>query len=278
MSFSLYDIRKKARAVQNYLVSDPQPELTVVRQATTTDPWGPTVKEMDQVKDLLINSEPEFVISLIANRIAEYVQSYGGATQSSYYSRAVHYLNMGSEWRIVFKCLKVLEYLVITADDTVVPVIGDHMSLLEEIGNYAVDESDVTTKGLQKKEHREILRKKRDELVRLLKDHEFRDSQRLIFMKLQSQEGIENGPIEPKKNFDDDVPGFMQDFKVKQMDRHKMANSNLKNEIRTEWSHMARPKEVLPGDYGVIGSGQAGESLFDEEELNDVQYTDSHQE
>jgi hypothetical protein len=255
MNFS-YDIRKTARSIQNYLVTDKQPELTVIRNATTTDQWGPTTKQMDAVKDLFIKSEPEFIVGLIMGRIKEY--SVGG--EDTMYTKAVHYLNMGSEWIIVMKCLKLLEYLIVTMDDDVIRVIKEYMNVVRAVGDYKDDEDDVRTKALQKKEQHEALLKKRDELIELVENSDKRDEHRKIYMKLQSQGSIEN----QGERRHDDTPSYMAGFKFKQLDRHKMVSSNLKSEIRNELGHSIQKKKSLPGFYSTIGTG--GESLFDDDD------------
>lgn len=252
MKLSLYDIKKGVRSWQNYLAPS-QPELQVIRAATTTDPWGPTVAEMEAVRDLLIQTEPEYIVNLIIQRVRE----YSGGGDKGVYSKAVHYVNSGSEWRIVLKCLKLLAYLVIAVDEAIVGVIAEQCPVVETVGTDPVDLSDLTTRGLQRREQHEALLKQRDELLEMLRSPERRDEQRRISAKLQSQASVEN--IGERR--ESDVPSYMSSFKVKELDRHKIANSNLKNEIRNQVGHIYHGKENLPGEYTAIGV--SGGSLVD---------------
>lgn len=255
----LYDFRKRARSWQQYLIADAQPELTTIRNATTTDQWGPTAAELQAVTDLLINSEPEFIVGLIMTRVSEYSGSKKG--ESTVYESVVHYVNQGNEWRIVLKCLKLLKHLVITGDDSIVGVIGEYEDTLEKVGDYGVNEADVTVKGLQRKEQRDVLAQKRQELLELLKDATKRHHERQIFVKLQAQESVEN---KGSSHHGDEVPSYMQDFKTKELDRHKLTNSNIKSEVRNQLGHVYHPKESLPGMYGMVGDNTP-ESLLEDD-------------
>ncbi|KAG7863181.1 hypothetical protein KL939_000500 [Ogataea angusta] len=143
-SYSLYDIRQKTRKLQNGTFGNSGSTLTtafsgysnleiLIREATNTDPWGPTSKQKKQLCSWILNyANPEYVsdhiagsqtvesgqsiskkaIDFIVHRIQEY-SGLGRSSQSIFDSLKKSLVTRGYEFVIVSKCLQLLEHLLL---------------------------------------------------------------------------------------------------------------------------------------------------------------------
>ncbi|KAG7702045.1 hypothetical protein KL933_000266 [Ogataea haglerorum] len=143
-SYSLYDIRQKTRKLQNGTFGSSFSILTaafsgysnleiLIREATNTDPWGPTSKQKKQLCSWILNyANPEYVsdhiagsqtaesgqsiskkaIDFIVRRIQEY-SGLGRGSQGIFDSLKKTLVTRGYEFVIVSKCLQLLEHLLL---------------------------------------------------------------------------------------------------------------------------------------------------------------------
>ncbi|KAH3665064.1 hypothetical protein OGATHE_003879 [Ogataea polymorpha] len=143
-SYSLYDIRQKTRKLQNGMFGNSSYILTaafsgysnleiLIREATNTDPWGPTSKQKNQLCSWILNyANPEYVSDHIAGSqtaesgqsiskkaidfIVHRIQEYSGltrGTQGIFNSLKKTLLTRGYEFVIISKCLQLLQHLLL---------------------------------------------------------------------------------------------------------------------------------------------------------------------
>lgn len=267
-SFSIYDVRKAARKAQNSIFASNSSIELMIRNATTTDSWGPSTKQLDEIFQQLQYEDPDLVFDIIFNRINEYLGSKNYKKQS-YYNRAVHYVNSGLEWRIISKNLRIVEYIILhSQNDEYLDSVDDHKSILNKVINrfkYDVEvpnPSNITTAELEKKEHALVVTNIANEVVKLLNDDEYRSAQCLKAKRTSNLGSVKNeAVIFPNKV--DQVSGF----KTKHMNSSKVQNSNTKDEIKNQVGHVLHSKKRLPGRYSNFA--QVESELYDDAEPYD---------
>ncbi|SMN21081.1 similar to Saccharomyces cerevisiae YDR153C ENT5 Protein containing an N-terminal epsin-like domain involved in clathrin recruitment and traffic between the Golgi and endosomes [Maudiozyma saulgeensis] len=111
-NLGIHDFRNAARFAQNVIVQY-EPYQVDVRRATNTDAWGPTPKHLQKV----LRNRYQVPIYLITEYILKRLIDHIAARPKNLYEKArKEYVNYGSEWRVVMKCLIVLEYLMLNVD------------------------------------------------------------------------------------------------------------------------------------------------------------------
>lgn len=111
-NLGIHDFRNAARFAQNVIVQY-EPYQIDVRRATNTDSWGPTPKHLQKV----IRNRYQVPVYLITEYILKRLIDHIAARPKNLYEKArKEYVNYGSEWRVVMKCLIVLEYLLLNVD------------------------------------------------------------------------------------------------------------------------------------------------------------------
>ncbi|ONH68211.1 Epsin-5 [Cyberlindnera fabianii] len=292
MSYSLYNIRKAVRSAQHALDAD-NTETLAIRNATTTESWGPSSDQLEAVYKETIRVGYDRIFYVIFKRIEEYEgrgkKPRKKTTTGSLYHMAIRYVNSGNEWRIVFKCLKVLEYLSLRLNfHDVVDALSTHRDSLDlvverwsliaeqkkpKIDDQGVQIETITTVDLQTSQQAEAVLKQAQRLVRLAEDEEFFIKESKTNLKLEAnREGDGNGASFIKE----EVPAYMKDFKTKNLDRGKIQNSNTKKEIRDHVGHIIHRKEKLPGVYQQTNQhGFTAESVLDDD--SDAEYYDNEE-
>lgn len=112
-NLGIHDLRNAARFAQNVIVQY-EPYQVDVRRATNTDSWGPTPKHLAKV----LRNRYQVPLYLITEYILKRLIDHVAHRPKNLYEKArKDYVNYGSEWRVVMKCLVVLEFLLLNADD-----------------------------------------------------------------------------------------------------------------------------------------------------------------
>lgn len=281
-NFSIYDVKKAARKAQNSLFASNSPIELMIRKATTTDSWGPSTKQLDEILQQLHYENPEVVFDVIFTRIIEYLGPSAHSSirykKQSYYNRAVHYVNSGNEWRIISKNLKIVEYLILHSqqEDEYIGYVEEHRGALKKVlecyeyGANVPDANNVTTAELDKKEHAKVVTKSVNEIIKLLDDEEYRSAQCLKASRVSNLGSVRNDTVVfPNKV--DQVSGF----KTKHMNSSKVQNSNVKDEIKNQVGHVIHTKKRLPGRYANFGEVENND-LYDDSGFGEFHEDESY--
>ncbi|KAL3231626.1 Epsin-5 [Nakaseomyces bracarensis] len=157
-NLGIHDIRNAARFAQNVIVQY-EPYQVDVRRATNTDSWGPTPKHLAKV----LRNRYQVPLYLITEYILKRLIDHIAPKPKNLYEKArKDYVNYGSEWRVVMKCLVVLEYLLFNVDDgdeinQVRSCLLTHKHLIsKEVLNYKIKfcndgKMEVHERGIHKK-------------------------------------------------------------------------------------------------------------------------------
>lgn len=111
-NLGIHDFRNAARFAQNVIVQY-EPYQIDVRRATNTDSWGPTPKHLQKV----LRNRYQVPLYLLTEYILKRLIDHIAARPKNLYEKArKEYVNYGSEWRVVMKCLIVIEFLLLNVD------------------------------------------------------------------------------------------------------------------------------------------------------------------
>lgn len=109
----IHDIRNAARFAQNVLVQYESYQVNI-RRATNTDSWGPTTAHLNQI----LHDRNSVSMLKIANYVLKRLMDHISIKPKNFYEKArKDFINYGTEWRVVFKSLIVLEFLLLNVDD-----------------------------------------------------------------------------------------------------------------------------------------------------------------
>lgn len=111
-NLGIHDFRNAARFAQNVIVQY-EPYQIDVRRATNTDAWGPTPKHLQKVLRNRYQVPLYLITEYILKRLIDHIAS---RPKNLYEKARKEYVNYGSEWRVVMKCLIVIEYLLLNVD------------------------------------------------------------------------------------------------------------------------------------------------------------------
>lgn len=111
-NLGIHDFRNAARFAQNVIVQY-EPYQIDVRRATNTDAWGPTPKHLQKVLRNRYQVPLYLVTEYILKRLIDHIAS---RPKNLYEKARKEYVNYGSEWRVVMKCLIVIEFLLLNVD------------------------------------------------------------------------------------------------------------------------------------------------------------------
>ncbi|CAR25114.1 Ent5p [Lachancea thermotolerans CBS 6340] len=157
-NLGIHDIRNAARFAQNVIVQY-EPYQVDIRRATNTDSWGPTPKHLFKVMRNKYQVPLHLMTEYTLKRLVDHIAS----RPKNFYEKArKQYVNYGSEWRVVLKCLVVLEYLLLNVDngselDQVTSCLLTHKHILtRDVMQFRVDFSadgkmEVHERGIKKK-------------------------------------------------------------------------------------------------------------------------------
>ncbi|GFP64140.1 epsin-5 [Saccharomyces cerevisiae] len=111
-NLGIHDIRNAARFAQNVIVQY-EPYQIDIRRATNTDAWGPTPKHLAKV----LRNRYQVPLYLMTEYTLKRLVDHIATRPKNLYEKArKDYVNYGSEWRVVLKCLVVIEFLLLNVD------------------------------------------------------------------------------------------------------------------------------------------------------------------
>lgn len=157
-NLGIHDIRNAARFTQNLIVQY-EPYQVDIRRATNTDSWGPTPKHLDKV----LRNKYQVPLYLMTEYTLKRLVDHIATRPKNLYEKArKQYVNYGNEWRVVLKCLVVLEHLLLNVDsgselEQVTSCLTTHKGILtRDLMQYRVGFSndgkmEVHERGIKKK-------------------------------------------------------------------------------------------------------------------------------
>lgn len=108
-NLGIHDLRNAARFAQNKIIQY-EPYQVDIRKATNTDSWGPTPKQLNKV---LRNRNTVPIYLIIEYTMKRLVDHMAKKPKNLYEKARKEFVNYGNEWRVVLKCLLVLEHLLL---------------------------------------------------------------------------------------------------------------------------------------------------------------------
>uniref|UniRef100_A0A3B3D8P9 Epsin 3a n=1 Tax=Oryzias melastigma TaxID=30732 RepID=A0A3B3D8P9_ORYME len=168
--------RQMKNMVNNYTDAEKK-----VREATSNDPWGPSVPLMTEISDLTFNVVAfTDVMGIIWKRLNDH----------------------GKNWRHVHKALTLLEHLVKTGSERVVKACKDNIHTIQTLKDFQYIDRDGHDQGA-------TVREKAKRLVSLLKDEEKLKKERSHSLKAKSRLAGLSCPLDaplPSPTFNSDLP------------------------------------------------------------------------
>lgn len=175
-NLGLHDIRNAARYAQNMIVHY-EPYQVDIRRATNTDSWGPTPKHLAKVMRHRYEVSTFLLTEYTLKRLVDHMAK---RPKNMYEKARKQYINYGSEWRVVLKCLVLVEYLLLNVErgrelDQVLSCLQTHKHVLtRETMQYRVDFS---TDGKMELHERGI-KKKCENVIQLIDDSQYLKKER----------------------------------------------------------------------------------------------------
>ncbi|CCH58200.1 hypothetical protein TBLA_0A04040 [Henningerozyma blattae CBS 6284] len=112
-NLGIHDIRNAARFAQNVIVQY-EPYQIDIRRATNTDAWGPTSKHLAKV----LRNRYQVPLYLMTEYILKRIVDHIAVRPKNFYEKArKDYVNYGAEWRVVLKCLVVIDFLFLNVEE-----------------------------------------------------------------------------------------------------------------------------------------------------------------
>lgn len=181
-NLGIHDIRNAARFAQNMIVQY-EPYQVDIRRATNTDSWGPTPKHLAKVLRNRFQVPLYLMTEYTLKRLVDHIAT---RPKNLYEKARKDYVNYGSEWRVVLKCLVVLEFLLLNVADgdelnQVRSCLVTHRHLLtREVMEYRVG---ISNDG-KMEVHERGIRKKCENVLQLLDDTHY--------LKKERQKNVKN--------------------------------------------------------------------------------------
>ncbi|CEP61417.1 Ent5p LALA0_S03e02388g [Lachancea lanzarotensis] len=180
-NLGIHDIRNAARFAQNVIVQY-EPYQVDIRRATNTDSWGPTPKHLFKVMRNKYQVPLHLMTEYTLKRLVDHIAS---RPKNLYEKARKQYVNYGAEWRVVLKCMVVLEFLLLNVDtgselDQVTGCLLTHKHiLLRDVMNFRVEFS---ADG-KMEVHERGIKKKCETLIQYLEDPAFLKKERSKHVK-----------------------------------------------------------------------------------------------
>lgn len=176
-NLGIHDIRNAARFAQNVIVQY-EPYQVDIRRATNTDSWGPTPKHLAKVLRNRYQVPMYLMTEYILKRLIDHIAQ---RPKNLYEKARKEYVNYGSEWRVVLKCLVVLEFLLLNVDDgdelnQIKSCLNAHKHILtREVTNFKIKFSNDGKMEI----HERGIKKKNEQILQYLDDSHFLKRERL---------------------------------------------------------------------------------------------------
>lgn len=180
-NLGIHDIRNAARFAQNMIVQY-EPYQVDIRRATNTDSWGPTPKHLDKV----LRNRYQIPLYLMTEYTLKRLVDHIATRPKNLYEKArKDYVNYGSEWRVVLKCLVVIEFLLLNVGDgdelnQVRSCLTTHKHLLtREVSEYRIP---ISNDG-KMEVHERGIKRKCENILQLLEDTQYLKKERKKYTK-----------------------------------------------------------------------------------------------
>lgn len=177
----VHDFRNAARFAQNMIVQY-EPYQVDIRRATNTDAWGPTPKHLEKVLRNRYQVPMYLMTEYTLKRLIDHIAT---RPKNLYEKARKEYVNYGSEWRVVLKCLIVVEYLILNVSEgdelnQVRSCLTTHKHILSrEVLEYRVK---ISNDG-KMEVHERGIKKKCEFILQLLEDSQFLKRERQKHIK-----------------------------------------------------------------------------------------------
>ncbi|CAI4058300.1 hypothetical protein SKDZ_04G3680 [Saccharomyces kudriavzevii ZP591] len=243
-NLGIHDIRNAARFAQNVIVQY-EPYQVDIRRATNTDAWGPTPKHLAKVLRNRYQVPLYLMTEYTLKRLVDHIAS---RPKNLYEKARKDYVNYGSEWRVVLKCLVVVEFLLMNVD------VGDELNqirscllthkhiLTREIAQFKVKFSNDGKMEI----HERGIRKKGELILQYLENPQFLKKERgknkknALKIRQQGESSIYNAnQISSSASYDDDDDddfGTNADGVGGDMDTNNVTNFNVPMETEANSS------------------------------------------
>ncbi|SCU94064.1 LADA_0G06304g1_1 [Lachancea dasiensis] len=213
-NLGIHDIRNAARFAQNVIVQY-EPYQVDIRRATNTDSWGPTPKHLFKVMRNKYQVPLHLMTEYTLKRLVDHIAS---RPKNLYEKARKQYVNYGSEWRVILKCLVLLEYLLLNVDngselDQVRSCMLTHKHILtRDVMSFRVDFSNDGKMEV----HERGIKKKCETMIQYLEDPSFLKRERAKHTKNvakinQSSSAYSTTASTPAAGFQDPVYGSYDD-------------------------------------------------------------------
>ncbi|KAL6945260.1 hypothetical protein ACO0QE_002709 [Hanseniaspora vineae] len=199
-NLGVHDIRNAARFAQNMIVQY-EPYQIDVRRATNTDSWGPTPKHLQKI----LRNRFQVPMYLITEYVLKRLVDHMAVRPKNFYEKArKQYVNYGSEWRVVLKCLIVIEFLLLNVEtrqelDQVLKCLHTHQHIFKnQLPKFKIEFS---ADGKMEIHERGIY-KKNENILQYLDDAQYLKNERLktkknntkIMQSMASTSGLPGTP------------------------------------------------------------------------------------
>ncbi|CAI4038031.1 hypothetical protein SMKI_04G3700 [Saccharomyces mikatae IFO 1815] len=234
-NLGMHDIRNAARFAQNVIVQY-EPYQIDIRRATNTDAWGPTPKHLAKV----LRNRYQVPLYLMTEYTLKRLVDHIATRPKNFYEKArKDYVNYGSEWRVVLKCLAVIEFLLLNVDtgdelNQIRSCLLTHKHILtREIAQFKVKFSNDGKMEI----HERGIRKKGELILQYLEDAQFLKKERAknkknaLKIRQQGESSIYNAnqisSSASYDNVDDDEFDTDADGVDDEMDANNVTNFNV---------------------------------------------------
>ena len=234
-NLGIHDIRNAARFAQNVIVQY-EPYQIDIRRATNTDAWGPTPKHLAKV----LRNRYQVPLYLMTEYTLKRLVDHIATRPKNLYEKArKDYVNYGSEWRVVLKCLVVIEFLLLNVDtgdelNQIRSCLLTHKHILtREIAQFKVKFSNDGKMEV----HERGIRKKGELILQYLEDPQFLKKERAknkknaLKIRQQGESSIYNAnqisSSASYDNVDDDEFDTDADGFDSEMDANNVTNFNV---------------------------------------------------
>lgn len=184
-NLGLHDIKNAARFTQNLLVQY-EPYQVDIRRATNTDEWGPLQKHLMKI----VRHRYQVPMYLLTEYTLKRLVDHMANDSKNFYEKArKDYINYGLEYRVVLKCLIVIEWLILNSPTTkdlqeVLKCLKKHSSIFQQ----KLPEYKVLVAGDGKMEvHTRVIHNKNDNILMLMTDKDFLRQERQKYKRQQDQ-------------------------------------------------------------------------------------------
>ncbi|KAH3901990.1 related to Epsin-5 [Saccharomycodes ludwigii] len=249
-NLGIHDIRNAARFAQNMIVQY-EPYQIDIRRATNTDAWGPTPKHLSKIMRNKFQVPMYLITEYVLKRLIDHMAT---RSKNLYEKARKQYVNYGNEWRVVLKCLIVIEYLLLNTDtkqevDQVKNCCLTHKHILSrEVMNYKIDFSNDGKMEI----HERGIKKKCETIIQYLEDPQFLKKER-IKTKKNAVKVLQGGSLSSSSpSYDpDQVYGSYDDSDEEYTDARNVGNTN---------GHKLHDDDVVDDDDDEFGQYQNNNS------------------